>query len=154
MVQIFSYIDGSDIFVPTFKNMRNKLKNEFEGELSPELIDKVMTEEYSEKFRQYWYSFHNDLAALGKHWTKSFDTHEAQRYAMKNFSNDINADIFTTRQKILSEIGAWEVFRGDGLTEFGNIKSKPGALEVLEIQHMPETIKDLVAHGKVIKVEL
>ncbi|PSU26969.1 hypothetical protein C9I99_26795 [Photobacterium lutimaris] len=147
-------IDGSDIFVPTFENMRTKLKSEFEGELSPKLIDKVMTEEYSEKFREYWDSFNNDISDSGKHWTSSFDTHEAQRFAMENFNSNIDSKKFTARQNILSEIGAWEVFKGDGLTEFNGIKSKPGALEILEIQHMPETIEELITRGKILKVEL
>ncbi|PSU29086.1 hypothetical protein C9I99_25515 [Photobacterium lutimaris] len=147
-------IDGSDIFVPTFENMRTKLKSEFEGELSPELIDKVMTEEYSEKFRGHWDAFHNDLAASGKHWSKSFDSNESESFANKYFKSNLDTSSFTTRQEILSEIGAWEVFRGDGLTEFNNIKGKPGAIEILEIQHMPDTIENLMSQDKIKTIKL
>lgn len=146
--------NGSDVFVPTFSNMRDKLKTEFAGELNPELIDKVMTAEYSVKFREHWQTFNAQLAADGLHWSKSFDELEANNFAAKHFRDSSEAEMFKTRHIILSEIGAWEVFTGDGLTERKSQPGKPGALETLEVQHNPASVKDLMAQGKIIELPL
>lgn len=145
--------NGSDVFVPTFKNMQKKLKTEFAGDLTPELIDQVMTDEYSVEFREHWKDFNASLKRAGKHWSNSFDVDEARAFAGKNLTGK-DAEAFVTRQKILSEIGAWEVFTGNGLTEMKSQPGKAGALETLDIQHSPESVKDLVAKGKVIEIPL
>ncbi|WNO60343.1 hypothetical protein [Rheinheimera sp. MMS21-TC3] len=136
-------VDGSDTFVPTFENMKSKLKSEFTGDIQPELIDEVMTPEYADEFRVHWDDFNNDLAANGKSWQKSFDEDEAVKYAAIHFSDPKQQEMFIARQKILSEIGAWEIFTGNGLTERYSQKGTAGALEVLEIQHSPESLKTL-----------
>lgn len=64
------------------------------------------------------------------------------------------ADEFLTRQIILSEIGAWEVFTGDGLTEMKSQKGIPGALETLEIQHRPVSVKELTVQKKLLEIRL
>ncbi|MGR5150158.1 hypothetical protein ACQKP8_26880 [Photobacterium alginatilyticum] len=147
-------LDGSDIFVPTFENIRKKLKTDFNGELSPKIIDEIMNENYSSQFRLYWKHFNEFLSDSEKEWYSSFDTNEAKFFSANYFNNESDIDTFISRQKILSEIGAWEVFTGDGLTEFNGIKGKPGALEILEIQHSPKTINELLEHKEIIKIEL
>ena len=146
--------NGSDVFVPTFANIKEKLKMEFTGELEPHLIDKVMTPEYSEKFREHWSEFNTYLSDKGLHWSESFKEDRAQAFAVEYFSDLHQADEFLTRQIILSEIGAWEVFTGDGLTEMKSQKGKPGALETLEIQHRPVSVKELTAQKKLLEIPL
>lgn len=147
-------IDGSDTFVPTFENMKSKLKEEFAGDIKPELIDQVMTPEYSEEFREHWKAFNKDIADNGQDWRDTFETKEAERFAAEYFSNSVDQERFVARQKILSEIGAWEIFTGDGLTERYSQKGKPGALEVLEVQHRPETLRILESRNAVKAIKL
>lgn len=147
-------IDGSDLFVPTYENMRKKLKDEFAGEISPELIDSVMSPEYSSEFRGHWKEFNSYLSKLGIPWQKSFDTDYAAKYAAENISSPTDQAKFMARQSILAEIGAWEVFTGDGLTERKSEKGKPGSLEVFEIQHRPESVSYMIDSGKAIRLEL
>ena len=147
-------IDGSDTFVPTFENMKSKLKQEFAGDIKPELIDQVMTPEYSEEFREHWKAFNKDIADNGQDWRDTFETKEAERFAAEYFSNSVDQERFVARQKILSEIGAWEIFTGDGLTERYSQKGKPGALEVLEVQHRPETLRILESRNAVKAIKL
>ena len=147
-------IDGSDTFVPTFENMKSKLKEEFAGDIKPELIDQVMTPEYSEEFREHWKAFNKDIADNGQDWRDTFETKEAERFAAEYFSNSVDQERFVARQKILSEIGAWEIFTGDGLTERYSHKGKPGALEVLEVQHRPETLRILESRNAVKAIKL
>nr|WP_318782685.1 RHS repeat-associated core domain-containing protein [Pseudoalteromonas prydzensis] len=146
--------NGSDVFVPTFSNIKEKLKIEFAGELDPHLVDKVMTPEYSKKFRKHWSDFNTHLSDRGLHWTESFKEDRAQAFAVEHFSDSGQADEFLTRQVILSEIGAWEVFTGDGLTEMKSKQGKPGALEILEIQHSPVSVKELIAQKKILEIPL
>ncbi|WP_397471218.1 hypothetical protein [Rheinheimera sp.] len=146
--------DGSDTFVPTFDNMKAKLKNEFAKDIKPELIDEVMTPEYSDEFRAHWAAFNKDITDNGQHWTDTFETKEAERFAASYFSDPIEQDKFVARQKVLSEIGAWEIFTGDGLTERRSKKGTPGALEVLEIQHKPESIRVLESRKAVKAIKL
>jgi len=147
-------IDGSDIFVPIFENMKEKLKSEFAGDISPEMIDKVMTPEYAEEFRGHWKNFNDDLEANGQPWHKSFNVAEAEKFAAKNFSNQEDQEAFISRQKILSEIGAWEIFTGDGLTERTSSPGSPGVLETLEIQHDPDSVKDLSGQVSIVEIHL
>src|SRR5690606_2921791 len=123
-------IDGSDTFVPTFNNIAGKLKNEFAGDIEPKTIDKVMTPEYAEEFRGHWSAFTQDLKNNGKESWTCYDTDEAENFAVKHFTDVNEQENFVARQKILSEIGAWEIFTGDGLTERYSKKGTPGALEV------------------------
>ena len=109
--------EGSDTFVPTFANMKSKLKDEFAGDIEPGLVDEVMTPEYAEEFRKHWDAFNKDVVANGQDRRDTFETKEAQRFASEYFANPVEQDKFIARQKILSEIGAWEIFTGDGLTE-------------------------------------
>ncbi|MGP9802861.1 hypothetical protein [Rheinheimera sp. NSM] len=146
--------DGPDTFVPTFKNMQSKLKDEFSGDIKPELIEQVMTPEYSEEFRAHWDAFNKDVVGNGQDWRDTFETKEAERFAAEYFSDQAEQDKFIARQKILSEIGAWEVFTGDGLTERYSQKGSPGALEVLEIQHKPESIRELESRKSVKAIKL
>lgn len=147
-------IDGSDTFVPTFDNMKSKLKEEFADDIKPELIDQVMTQEYSEEFREHWKAFNKDIADNGQDWRDTFETKEAERFAAEYFLNSVDQERFVARQKILSEIGAWEIFTGDGLTERYSQKGKPGALEVLEVQHRPETLRILESRNAVKAIKL
>lgn len=147
-------IDGSDTFVPTFDNMKSKLKDEFAGDIKPDLIDQVMTPEYSEEFRAHWDAFNKDVVGNGQDWRDTFETKEAERFASEYFSAQAEQDKFIARQKILSEIGAWEVFTGDGLTERYSQKGSPGALEVLEIQHKPESLRELESRKSVKAIKL
>lgn len=146
--------DGSDAFVPTFNNMKSKMKDEFTGDIKPELIDDIMTPEYSEEFRNHWQAFNQDIKDNGQHWTDTFETKEAERFAASHFSDPKEQDKFIARQKVLSEIGAWEIFTGDGLTERYSAKGTPGALEVLEIQHKPESIRALESRNAVKAIKL
>lgn len=142
--------DGSDTFVPTFANMRSKLKDEFAADIEPEVIDQVMTPEYAEAFRKHWDAFNANVTANGKNWQATFDTDEAEQFAVRHFSDINEQEKFVARQKILSEIGAWEIFTGDGLTEMYSKNGSPGALEVLDIQHKPETLR-ILESGKTVK---
>ncbi|MDP2716657.1 hypothetical protein [Rheinheimera sp.] len=146
--------DGPDTFVPTFDNMQSKLKDEFSGDIRPELIEQVMTPEYSEEFRAHWDAFNKDVVGNGQDWRDTFETKEAERFASEYFSDKAEQDKFIARQKILSEIGAWEVFTGDGLTERYSKKGSPGALEVLEIQHKPESLRELESRKSVKAIKL
>ncbi|MDP5134643.1 hypothetical protein ORJ04_01600 [Rheinheimera baltica] len=146
--------DGSDTFVPTFDNMQSKLKDEFSGDIKPELIEQVMTAEYSEEFRAHWAAFNKDVVGNGQDWRDTFETKEAERFASEYFTDPVEQDKFIARQKILSEIGAWEVFTGDGLTERYSQKGSPGALEVLEIQHKPESLRELESRKSVKAIKL
>lgn len=147
-------IDGSDTFVPTFANMRAKLKDEFAGDLDPGLVDQVMTPEYAAEFRKHWDDFNADVTANGKNWRATFDTDEAEQFAVRHFSDTNEQEKFVARQKILSEIGAWEIFTGDGVTEMYSKKGSPGALEVLDIQHKPETLRTLESRKTVKAIRL
>uniref|UniRef100_UPI004047EC56 hypothetical protein n=1 Tax=Rheinheimera sp. TaxID=1869214 RepID=UPI004047EC56 len=146
--------DGPDTFVPTFENMQSKLKDEFSGDIGPELIEQVMTPEYSEEFRAHWDAFNKDVVGNGQDWRDTFETKEAERFASEYFTDPLEQDKFIARQKILSEIGAWEVFTGDGLTERYSKKGSPGALEVLEIQHKPESLRVLESRKSVKAIKL
>ena len=143
----------TDAFVPTFDNMKDKLGKDFSGQIPQEQIDRIMIPEYSEKFRGHWDEFNKSLDAEGKHWTKSFEADEAEAFANDHFDNSQDAQDFLDRQEVLSEVGAWEIFTGEGYTE---MKSKPtaGALEILDIQNNPDSIENLVSDGKIIKIEL
>lgn len=147
-------IDGSDTFVPTFNNIASKLKNEFAGDIEPEIIDKVMTPEYAEEFREHWSAFTKDLENNGNKSWMCYDTDEAENFAVKHFTDVNEQENFVARQKILSEIGAWDIFTGDGLTERYSKKGTPGALEVLEIQHKPESFRELEARNSVKAIRL
>tara|TARA_R110002126_G_scaffold98045_7_gene228076 strand:- start:2794 stop:4146 length:1353 start_codon:yes stop_codon:yes gene_type:complete len=146
--------EGSDTFVPTFANMKSKLKDEFAGDIEPGLVDEVMTPEYAEEFRKHWDAFNKDVVANGQDRRDTFETKEAQRFASEYFANPVEQDKFIARQKILSEIGAWEIFTGDGLTERYSKKGTPGALEVLEIQHRPENLRVLESRRTVKAIKL
>ncbi|MCH8498311.1 MAG: hypothetical protein LAT63_07525 [Marinobacter sp.] len=147
--------NGSDVFVPTFENMRVKLKSEFAGELDPEMIDKVMTEEYALEFRQHWSDFNVYLAESGLDWKKSFETDNAEKFAKDN-PNMSKEDkvVFLTRHAVLAEIGAFEVFTGNGLTERYDEPGRPGALETLDIQHNPDSLKESISGGKVKAIKM
>ncbi|MBZ9611677.1 hypothetical protein [Rheinheimera maricola] len=147
-------IDGSDTFVPTFNNIASKLKNEFSGDIEPEIIDNVMTPEYAEDFREHWSGFTQDLKNNGKKPWMCYDTDEAENFAVKHIDDVNEQEKFVARQKILSEIGAWDIFTGDGLTERYSKKGTPGALEVLEIQHKPESFRELEARNSVKAIKL
>ena len=146
--------DGSDTFVPTFANMRSKLKKEFAGDIEPGVVDQVMTPEYAGEFRRHWQAFNADVIANGKSWQATFDTDEAEQFAVRHFSDTNEQEKFVARQKILSEIGAWEIFTGDGVTEMYSKKGAPGALEVLDIQHKPETLRILESRDTVKAIRL
>jgi hypothetical protein len=45
---------------------------------------------------------------------------------------------------VLQEVGARDIFRGDGLTENKTGKGKVGALEVLAVQHDPIPVREMV----------
>lgn len=62
-----------------------------------------------------------------------------------HLKSDLEANIFVSRSKVLNEIGAWDIFTGNGTTEILTEKGKRGALEVLTIQHDPVSVKYMVS---------
>ncbi|GDY24710.1 hypothetical protein AHAT_06000 [Agarivorans sp. Toyoura001] len=143
----------TDAFVPTFDNMKEKLGKDFLGQIPQGQIDRIMTPEYSKKFRGHWNEFNSSLNAEGKHWSKSFESDEAEAFACKYFEDPQDAQDFINRQEVLSEIGAWEIFTGKGYTEMSS-SPNAGALEMLDIQNNPDSIESLVSEGKIEKIKL
>src|SRR5690606_9738617 len=107
-----------------------------------------------EEFREHWQAFTTDLKNEGKKSWMCYDIDEAESFAVKHFSSVEEQEKFVARQKVLSEIGAWDIFTGDGLTERYSKKGTPGALEVLEIQHKPESIRELEARNSIKAIKL
>jgi hypothetical protein len=135
-------VDGPDIFVPTFDNMKTKLKTEFSGEFPPDHIDKIMTPEYADEFKKHWGEFGKWAKSEG---ANSWDPLSAKQFAESNyFSNDLDRELFVSRSKVLNEVGAWDIFTGNGTTENLTGKGTKGALEVLTIQHNPSPVKEMV----------
>lgn len=136
-------VDGPDIFVPTFDNMKTKLKTEFSGEIPPDHIDKIMTPEYADEFKKHWGEFGKWAKSEG---ANSWDPLSSQQFAKSNyFSNDLDRELFVSRSKVLNEVGAWDIFTGNGTTENLTGKGTKGALEVLTIQHNPTPVKEMVS---------
>lgn len=135
--------NGTDLFVPTFENMKAKLTNEFEGEISSENINTMMSAEYAAEFKGHWGQFEK--------WAKdnnmdSWKQSSVEDFAESgNFADEREKSLFKDRSKVLQEIGAWDIFRGDGLTENKTGKGELGALEVLAIQHNPVPVREMVA---------
>ena len=145
--------NGPDVFVPTFDNMRTKLKEEFAGDLKEDLIDQVMNDEYAQEFRKQWEGFNQHLKDEGLPSHACFKPNKAKNFAESELQGAA-VEEFKARQKVLAEIGALEIFTGNGLTEMASQPGKPGALETLEIQHNPQSVKNLVAQNKIKVISL
>lgn len=136
-------IDGPDVFVPTFANMKTKLKTEFAGDIPPDHIDTIMTPEYAEEFKGHWAEFG---AWAEREGYSTWDPETSKQFAASDyFKNETEAKLFSSRSQVLNEIGAWDIFTGNGTTENLTGMGKRGALEVLTIQHDPASVKDMVS---------
>jgi|GEM_PF-5638794 len=70
----------------------------------------------------------------------------SQQFANANcFNNDLDQELFVYRGKMLNEVGAGDIFTGNGTTENLTGKGTKGALEVLTIQHNPTPVKEMVS---------
>ncbi len=145
------FITKSDLsIVPSYEKLGDLTKAEMRNDrgFDAELVDKVMTPEYSEKHAKHMEDFSAQT-------NKTYDEDE-----IANFTASMNPDeksLFKTRHRINTEFGANPLYSGNGLTKpYNNIatQSEYGVLEVFTFQRKPRPTGELIEAGKLAKLPL
>ncbi|GAB1621012.1 hypothetical protein AAOGI_10620 [Agarivorans albus] len=143
---------GSYAMVPNYDNMANFSKTELKKKVPhPELIDDIMTPQYSAKFNK-------DVTALNQvkeHgvWDKDLQN---ELFEVNNFS-DYDKKLFENRLALYDEAGANEHWLGNGLTKNMNNPNGDtphGILETFSYDKNPDTFSTMQNNGTVQLVEL
>ncbi|MPW29673.1 hypothetical protein F9L16_11810 [Agarivorans sp. B2Z047] len=143
---------GSYAMVPNYDNMANFSKTELKKKVPhPELIDDIMTPEFSAKFNK-------DVTALNQvkeHGVWDRDLQD-ELFEVNNFS-DYDKKLFENRLALYDEAGANEHWLGNGLTKNMNNPNGDtphGILETFSYDKNPDTFSAMKEYGIVKKVAL
>ena len=116
-----------------------------------DLVDKVMTPEYSERYAEHVENFKVQVVST----SKIFDEKAIERFTSSMKQEEMQ--MFETRHLIHSELGANPLYAGNGLTkprDSSITKSGYGALEVFTFQRKPPPTGKLIEEGKLAKQPL
>ncbi|WDE04941.1 hypothetical protein SG34_027155 [Thalassomonas viridans] len=137
-------------FIPTYENTAALGGNEFSDEFSKEVLQMVMSPEYSRKYADAI----SDYKAKGG---QLYNPQQIKKYAATRFIQVDERNAFKARHTYTVELGTNEHFSGDGLTkttgESGYLaKGQHGALEIIIFEKSPKTMDELEADGAILRI--
>ncbi|MGO1502603.1 MAG: hypothetical protein ACTHWH_15105 [Marinobacter sp.] len=135
--QAVKHADAKTI-VPTYDNLKGFAKENLEGyEARPELLDEVMTPEYSREYAGLVRGMPADA------WNKE---QVLDQYLRSKNLDSVELDKFHTRMSIQNNTGANEHFTGNGLTKnTSSSTNEPvyGTVEVFSLHKNPKSFKKM-----------
>ncbi len=139
--------------IPSYKKLGSFSKTELGSDrgFNADLVNKVMTPEYSERYAEHVENF--KVQVVSPHMI--FDKKEIERFTA--FMGPEEKQMFKTRHLIHSELGANPLYAGNGLTkplDGAATQSSYGALEVFTFQRKPTPTGELIEAGKLVKQPL
>lgn len=148
LIVVDTHAPGADqavTIVPTYKNLGEMAKSEIK-DIDPELVDQVMTEEYSKVYAEA-------VEALTTAGLDIQNSEEVSAFANRTFTTSKDVASFETRAIIQQEYGANHHYTGNGATK--NLlpaDQRCGAMEVLNVDKNPELIGRLIDNKAAVRV--
>ena len=148
MIDAQSAAEKGDIttFIPTYTNIADLAQNEM-PDIAPEIINEVMSAEYSKTYEVLHSTAKQDGYDLG-------DPEQSLGFAQKHGLTEDDTQRLLVRHRINKTYGANEHFLGNGLTKDINSADGLGTIETFSLDKKPDTLSNLEQMGVISRIQL